>query len=134
MSIRHAAAVSAILIVLSALNATAAVAAEPDPTACTVGGVAVPVGAPMPDEIPTVISCFDSVTEAEQFIADGAPGEVEQLVEASAAARSAPAAAGTVTIGKVWTGTSSSGSVLIHWGTGTGCYGVTYGFPSLASG
>lgn len=135
MSIRHAAAVSAILIALSMLSTTAASAAEPEGvSACTIGGVAVPVGQPLPAEIPTVISCFESVTEAEQFIADGAPGDIEQILEAIPAARIAAAVASTVTIGKVWTGASRSGSVLIHWGTGSGCYGVTYGFPTLASG
>lgn len=135
MSKRTLAAVSAILITLSMFSATAAAAAEPDdPAACTVGGVAVPAGEPMPEEIPTVISCFDTVAEAEQFIEDGAPGDIEQLLETGPAARGAAVAASTVTIGKVWTGTSRSGSVLIHWGTGSGCYGVTYGFPTLASG
>ncbi|WDH79294.1 hypothetical protein PTQ19_02280 [Microbacterium esteraromaticum] len=90
-----------------------------------------PEGEMMPEAVPTVVSCFDTLEEAERFIADGAPGDVEQLQPA--VGQSAMAAAATVTIGKAWTGTSRTGSVLIHWGTGTGCYGVTYGFPSLAS-
>lgn len=130
------AAVSAVIITLSMFGSTAASASESDErSVCTVGGVPVPVGQPAPADIPTVISCFKSMAEAEQFIEDGAPGDIEQLAAASPLARSASAAtASTVTIGKVWTGTSRTGAVLIHWGTGSGCYGVTYGFPSLASG
>lgn len=80
-----------------------------------------------------MVSCFDSVKEAEQFIEDGAPGDIEQLLPAGTKSRIAAAAA-TVTVGKIWTGTSRSGSVLIHWGSGTGCNGVTFGFPSLGAG
>ena len=88
----------------------------------------------MPDEIPAVISCFGSVEEAEQFIEDGAPGDIEQLQPAGMASRSTLAAAATVIVGKAWTGTSRSGTALIHWGTGSGCYGVTFGFPTIAAG
>ena len=131
---RRALFVSAALALALAIAPGPAFASTPSPDgplACTVGGVAVPDGAPLPEEIPTVVSCFDTVDEAEQFIEDGAPGDVEQLQPG--AGRTLMAAAATVTIGKVWTGTSRTGSVLIHWGTGTGCYGVTYGFPSLTS-
>ena len=118
------------LVITIPTSAHAEASPEP-PAACTVGGVAVPDGAVVPEEIPSVVSCFESVAEAEQFIADGAPGDYEQLQPAGLA--TPLAAAATVTIGKVWTGTSRSGSVLIHWGSGTGCHGVTYGFPSLTS-
>lgn len=123
---------SAALIAALAITgpAPALASTAPDtPPACTVGGVAIPDGNPIPENVPTVISCFDSVEEAEQFIEDGAPGDYEQL---QPGARTAAAAA-TVTIGKVWTGTSRSGSVLIHWGSGSGCYGITYGFPTLTA-
>lgn len=133
MSLRIMSAAPALVAALLVTNPTPALA-EPSaetPAACTVGGVAVPDGAAIPDGIPTVVSCFDSVEEAEQFIADGAPGDYEQLQPTASATTFAAAA--TVTIGKVWTGTSRSGSVLIHWGSGTGCHGVTYGFPSLTS-
>lgn len=107
---------------------------EARPTVCTVGGVAVPDGEPLPQSIPAVISCFDSEAAAEQFIADGAPGDAEQLIAAVGHRVSPLSATGTVTIGKAWTGTSRTGSELVHWGVGTGCYGVTYGFPSLSAG
>lgn len=132
MSKLTVAAVSAVLIALPMFGTPPAVAAEP--AVCTVGGVAVPVGQPVPEEIPAVVSCFDSVSEAEQFIEDGAPGDIERLLDVSPSGRTAAAVASTVMIGKAWTGTSRSGSVLVHWGIGTGCYGVTYGFPSLSSG
>ncbi|APZ33063.1 hypothetical protein BOH66_01180 [Microbacterium aurum] len=106
-----------------------------DPTdACTIGGVAVPEGEAPPADIPVVISCFDSQAEAEAFIEAGAPGDIEQLIGTSQARSASAAAASTVTIGSVWTGLGRTGSVLIHWGTGSGCYGVTYGFPTLPSG
>lgn len=133
MSIRPWFASAAVVAILAFATPTTALAATPieEPTACTVGGVAIPDGEAAPENIPTVISCFDSVEEAEQFIEDGAPGDLEQLQPAGQSARAAAAAA--VMVGKIWTGTSRSGSVLIHWGSGTGCTGVTFGFPSLAS-
>ncbi|MFJ4223523.1 hypothetical protein [Microbacterium sp. NPDC089695] len=130
------------LAVLAPTSALAAAEASPPasspPPACTVGGIAVPEGEPIPDDIPTVISCFDSVAEAEQFLAAGAPGDYEQLQPDDGAdrisARSASAStASTVIVGRNWTGTARSGSVLIHWGSGSGCYGTTFGFPSLAA-
>lgn len=127
---------SAIIVAaLAVISPTAAAASSypAPPTACTVGGLAIPEGEPAPEDVPTVISCFDSVEEAEQFIEDGAPGDLEQLQPAVINARTTAAAA-TVTVGKIWTGTSRTGSVLIHWGSGSGCYGVTFGFPSLGSG
>lgn len=77
------------------------------------------------------MSCFDSVAEAEQFIADGAPGDIEQLTPSGVHSRSAASA---IMVGKIWTGTSRTGTVLIHWGSGSGCVGVTFGFPSLGAG
>lgn len=131
MSKRFLAASAAFIAVL-ALATPASALASFEPAACTVGGVAIPDGEAAPEEVPTVISCFDTVEEAEQFIEDGAPGDYEQLYPSGASARAAAAA--TVTVGKIWTGTSRTGSVLIHWGSGSGCTGVTYGFPSLGSG
>jgi hypothetical protein len=132
MSRRLLSASAALVIALTIIAPTSAHAAGAPvlPAACTVGGVAIPDGDPTPTEIPAVVSCFDSVEEAEQFIEEGAPGDLEQLQPTGVASR---AVASTVTVGKAWTGTSRSGSVLIHWGTGTGCYGVTYGFPTLTS-
>ncbi|WP_187250023.1 hypothetical protein [Microbacterium sp. 4-7] len=127
------AAVALIATLAFAAPSPALASAEPTvPAACTVGGVAIPDGEPVPDDIPTVVSCFDSVEAAEQFIEDGAPGDYQQLHPEGVSARAAAAA--TVTVGKIWTGTSRSGSVLLHWGSGSGCYGVTFGFPSLGSG
>ncbi len=123
---------SAALVAILALATPTSALASSEPTACTVGGVAIPEGEPVPEEIPTVISCFDSVEEAEQFIEDGAPGDYEQLYPDGVSARAAAAA--TVTVGKIWTGTSRTGSVRVHWGAGSGCYGTTFGFPSLGSG
>lgn len=144
MSLRHLPATAALIAALVMSPSSPALAAAPSetPTACTVGGVAVPEGSPVPEDIPVVVSCFDSVAEAEQFIGDGAPGDYEQLqprdassrTAAGTAAATAATAAATVIVGKVWTGASRSGSVLIHWGSGSGCYGVTFGFPSLAAG
>ncbi|WP_404474140.1 hypothetical protein [Microbacterium aerolatum] len=133
MSIRPWLASAALVAVLALAVPTSAIAATPadEPVACTVGGVPIPDGDPVPDEIPTVISCFDTVAEAEQFIEDGAPGDYEQLHPTAFSLRAAAAA--TVIVGKAWTGTSRSGTALIHWGSGTGCYGVTYGFPTVAS-
>ncbi|MFB4349785.1 hypothetical protein [Microbacterium sp. CR_7] len=131
---RRIASVAAALIIGVAVSAPApALAASDPPAVCTVGGVAVPDGVPLPEEIPTVISCFDTVAEAEQFIADGAPGDLEQLPAPAAAARSSFATASTVIVGKAYTGTSRGGTALIHWGSGSGCYGVTFGFPTLAA-
>lgn len=124
-------AASAAIIAALALSIPTTAFATNAPAACTVGGVAISDGETPPDEVPTVISCFDSVEEAEQFIEDGAPGDYEQLYPNDAQARAAAAA--TVMVGKIWTGTSRSGSVLIHWGSGSGCYGVTFGFPTLPS-
>lgn len=136
MSVRPWFASAALVAVLAFATPTSALAAAPseEPVACTVGGIAIPDGAPLPDDIPTVISCFDSVEEAEQFIEEGAPGDIEQLQPSGVAARSAVAAASTVIVGKAWTGASRSGSALIHYGAGSGCYGVTFGFPSIVSG
>lgn len=129
MSRRFTAASAALIAALALTIPTTAFATD-TPTACTVGGIAIPAGDAPPEEIPTVISCFDSVEEAEQFIEDGAPGDLEQLQPAGTSSR---AAAATVTVGKIWTGTSRTGSVLIHYGSGSGCYGVTFGFPTLPS-
>lgn len=124
---------SAALITLLALSTPAAANAATPPPACTVGGVPIADGEPVPTDIPTVVSCFDSVEEAEQFIQEGAPGDYERLHPGTANAR-AVSTASTVMVGKIWTGASRSGSVLIHWGSGSGCYGVSFGFPSLGSG
>ncbi|MCS3442164.1 hypothetical protein [Microbacterium phyllosphaerae] len=134
MSRRLFAATAAVISVLAlGVSSPAFASTAPLPTAaCTVGGVAIPDGEPAPEDIPAVISCFDTVEEAEQFIEDGAPGDYEKLYPNDASARTAAAA--TVTVGKIWTGTSRSGSVRVHWGAGSGCYGATFGFPSLGSG
>lgn len=133
-----AAAAAALLL---ASPAAPAIAAEDEPQeVCTVGGIAVAVGETPPAEIPVVISCFDNEADAKEFIESGAPGDLERLLEVpphnvdSGAQPRILAAASTVIIGKVWTGTSRGGSELIHWGTGSGCYGVTYGFPTLPVG
>lgn len=131
MFTRFLSASAALVAVLAFATPTTALASS-KPAACTVGGVAIPDGEPFPDDLPTVVSCFDSVEAAEQFIEDGAPGDYQQLYPDGVNARAAAAA--TVTVGKIWTGTSRSGSVLIHWGSGTGCNGVTFGFPSLGAG
>ncbi|WP_106816715.1 hypothetical protein [Microbacterium timonense] len=108
-----------------------AVADEPRPAeVCTAGAAAVPLGQDPPTDLPLVMSCFDSEAEALAFIRAGAPGDFEQLAP-EAAARDAVA---TVMLGKSWTGLARGGAQLIHWGTGSGCFGVTYGFPTLASG
>jgi len=122
------AVVASVILLLAPISAGAS---EPEAEVCTVGVVAVPEGQAATDPPPLVMSCFDTQTEAEEFIEDGAPGDLEQLIPGSTRAR---AAAATVIIGRVWTGTSRTGSELIHWGTGIGCYGVTYGFPTLPSG
>lgn len=131
----HPMLVTATLVLAACLPVAQQAAAADDPSAevCTVGGIAVPDGQAMPEDIPLVMSCFASVAEAEAFLRAGAPGDREQLPQASASAHFRATAA-TVTIGRVWTGISRSGSELIHWGTGTGCNGVTYGFPSLPAG
>lgn len=95
------------------------------------GGLPVEDGEALPDDVPLVISCFDTIDEAEAFIAAGAPGDLEQLIGEGVQAR---AAAATTALGRIWTGTSRSGTVLVQWGAGSGCYGVTYGFPSMPSG
>lgn len=129
MSLRPWFATAAVIATFAFATPTSALATA-EPAACTVAGVAVPDGDPLPEEIPTVMSCFDSMEEAEQFIEDGAPGDLEQVTEAGPTSR---AAAATVVVGRAWTGTSRSGTVLIHYGSGTGCYGVTFGFPTIAS-
>lgn len=127
------AVIAATIFSLAALPAHAAEPAGPTEV-CTIGGVAVIEGETPPDDIPVVISCFDTEVEAEAFIEAGAPGDLEQLTGATKARTAGVAAASTVTIGRVWTGLGRTGSELIHWGTGSGCYGVTYGFPTLPSG
>ncbi|WP_334151407.1 hypothetical protein [Microbacterium sp.] len=138
MSLRLWSATAALvtaLVVIPSASVAADTATEP-PAACAVGGVGVPDGSPLPADIPTVISCFDSVEAAEQFIEDGAPGDLEQLEPAQSGARAMTArtAASTVIVGKAWTGASRSGTVLLHWGAGAGCFGTTFGFPSLGAG
>lgn len=134
MSIRTVAFTAATtLLVLGAPTAAAAAEHPPPHEVCTVGSVAVPAGEQVPTDVPLVVSCFATEAEAEAFIAAGAPGDVEQLAVDSSHRRNLGVTA-TVTIGKVWTGGSRSGSELIHWGTGSGCYGVTYGFPTLPAG
>lgn len=64
------AALITLLAVATPASALAATASE-EPAACAVGGIAVPDGQPLPDDIPLAMSCFDSVEEAEQFIEDG---------------------------------------------------------------
>ena len=131
MKIRTLLVAISVLTVLAPSAAVAAVAAEPTGEVCTVGSLGIPYNEELPDELPMVMSCFDSVREAEQFVKAGAPGDLEQLAPGMELTR---AAAATVIIGRVWTGESRTGSELIHWGTGTGCNGVTYGFPTLPSG
>lgn len=98
---------------------------------CTVGSVAVREGESVPAEIPLVVSCFTSLAAAEEFIEAGAPGDLEQLVPK---ARGEVTPMNTVIIGRQYTGTNRSGTVLVQWGTGSGCYGVTYGYPSMPAG
>lgn len=98
---------------------------------CTVGGVAVPEGQSAPADIPLVVSCFSSLIAAEEFIKAGAPGDLEQLAPQ---ARGEVAPMSTVIIGRQYTAVSRGGSVLVQWGTGSGCYGTTYGFPSMPTG
>jgi hypothetical protein len=137
MSLRLWSATAALVTALVVIPSASVVADTPPepPRACAVGGVSVPDGSPLPTDIPTVVSCFDSVEEAEQFIEDGAPGDLEQLqpTQDSARAVTARAAASTVIVGKAWVGTFRGGDVLIHWGSGAGCVGATFGFPNLGS-
>ncbi|MBB2977153.1 hypothetical protein FHX49_002750 [Microbacterium endophyticum] len=124
--------------VLSAPTAASASEAPADLSAtraCTVGGLPI-TSQDDAKSVPTVISCFDTIAEAKEFIADGAPGDLEKLLAAGGEtpSRAALAAASTVHVGTLWASTGASGSSLLHWGTGSGCYGVTYGFPSLPSG
>ncbi len=122
----------AVMAVLVPMSANAAVD-DPagDARACTMGTVP-QVGEPDPDA-PVVMSCFDTLDEAEAFIEEGAPGDYEQLVPQARAAVDAVTTS-TVIIGRQYTGTGRTGSVLVQWGAGSGCYGVTYGFPSMPSG
>ncbi|MBA8817560.1 hypothetical protein FHX48_002665 [Microbacterium halimionae] len=103
--------------------------------ACTVGGLPITSKDDV-TRVPTVISCFDTVAAAKEFIADGAPGDLEKLlgVAGETPSRTALAAESTVHVGTLWSSTGASGTSLLHWGTGSGCNGVTYGFPSLPSG
>lgn len=125
--------VSATLMMTAALGPAAASAATTSDAktdrACAVGTVP-QRGEPDP-HAPVVTSCFDTLAEAEAFIEAGAPGDYEKLVPQARAARGA---ASTVIIGRQYTGDNRTGSVLVHWGSGSGCYGVTYGFSSLPSG
>lgn len=114
-------------------TASPGVAAEASGRVCTVGGIAVPTGQPLPEEIPLVLSCFDTTEEAMTFIELGAPGDVERLLGVAHESGRSAVPQSTVTVGKAWKGTSRGGDQLIHWGAGTGCYGVTYGFPTLPS-
>ncbi|MFJ6678618.1 hypothetical protein ACIQLK_05740 [Microbacterium sp. NPDC091382] len=132
MKVRTLIVVTASLLTL-ALPSGAQANELPPTEVCTVGALAIPEGDPAPEAVPLVISCFETATEAEAFIEEGAPGDYEQLVDGGSP-QGRVAAAATVTIGRVWTGTSRGGSELIHWGTGSGCNGVTYGFPTLPSG
>lgn len=66
--------------------------------------------------------CFGSESEVSQYL-DGLTG----------AATEARAAAATTVIGTVYKDINSGGASLTFWGT-SGCAGVTFGFPSLASG
>lgn len=97
---------------------------------CTIGGLSVPDGAPTPTDVPLVMSCFETLAEAEEFVEAGAPGDLEQLIPRARGG----ATLSTVIVGKQYTGTSRSGAVLVQWGTGSGCYGVTYGYPSMPFG
>lgn len=108
--------------------------AEEGGRVCTVGGVAVPEGEDLPDELPSVVSCFDTAEEAQAFLDAGAPGDVEKLIGATASKARHLTTNETVTIGAAWQGASRTGAELVHWGVGSGCYGVTYGFPSLPAG
>lgn len=123
--------ITAVVAITLTASAPAAQADEANEVVCTVGGVAVPVGQPLPDNPPLITSCFDTIEEAEAFIQAGAPGDLERLVPE---ARSRLAPLSTVIIGRQYTSTSRGGTVLVQWGTGTGCYGVTYGFPSMPNG
>lgn len=76
------------------------------------------------------MSCFETLAEAEEFVEAGAPGDLEQLIPRARGG----ATLSTVIVGKQYTGTSRSGAVLVQWGTGSGCYGVTYGYPSMPFG
>lgn len=124
----HAALAAVVLLIPAA---PAAATSSPAEEVCTMGGLPVAEGEAIPDDIPLVVSCFETVAEAEEFIDAGAPGDLEQLLGDAVHARSSAA---TVAIGRIWTGTSRSGTLLIQWGAGSGCYGVIYGFPSMSSG
>lgn len=125
----------ALVLVLLPVPAMASTPERVGREVCTVGSLAVPLGEEIPEEVPLVMSCFDTFAEAESFIEAGAPGDLEQLIGVPSMARGLVAtAASTVTIGRAWTGTGKGGSELVHWGTGSGCYGVTYGFPTLPAG
>lgn len=119
----------AIAIALVAASAPASAANVEE--VCTVGSIAVKEGEGVPADIPLVVSCFTSLAAAEKFIEAGAPGDLEQLVPQ---ARGEVTPLSTVIIGRQYTGVNRGGTVLVQWGTGSGCYGVTYGYPSMPSG
>ncbi|MDQ1129426.1 hypothetical protein [Microbacterium sp. SORGH_AS_0888] len=129
-------ALAGVTLMVMALIPTAASAATMDGVsdatqnrACTVGTLP-QRGEPDP-HAPVVVSCFDTLEQAEAFVEAGAPGDYEKLVPQ---ARTSRAAATTVIIGRQYTGDNRTGSVLVQWGSGSGCYGVTYGFSSMPSG
>lgn len=123
-------------VVLASSSPAAAVESDGVDEVCTVGTVASEAGAALSVDVPLVVSCFASAEEATAFIEAGAPGDREKLLADFSSllpqARFAPL--GTVHLGTTWTGINRTGSSLMYWGTGSGCYGATYGFPSLPSG
>lgn len=120
---------AAVAILAITLTAASAPPTEPPWDVCTVGGLSVADGEWAPSNVPLVVSCFDTIEQAESFIKAGAPGDLERLMP-----RIDVSPMATVIIGRQYTETSRGGSVLVQWGTGTGCYGVTYGFSSMPAG
>jgi hypothetical protein len=98
--------------------ATAASAKEASGPHCAVE--VHPTATPEPSGAPV---CFDTEVEVAGYLAS--------IGVAKTSARGA-AAASTV-VGTVYQDTNGSGASLTFWGA-SGCSGVTFGFPSLASG
>ena len=66
--------------------------------------------------------CFDTEDEVAEFIAGVGEGE-----------ETARGIAASTVVGTVYKDHNGSGASLTFWGS-SGCSGVTFGFPSLASG
>ncbi len=131
-----ASAAAGVVLIIAAPGASAAAEAG---SHCAVG--VAPIVSGQPTRAP-VINCFSSFAESIEFATSGrvqldaadAQVSATQLAKAGAATTEPSLAAGPL-LGVEYDGANfSAGSLALYGTSGSGCFGVTYGFAGMPAG